>query len=441
MIKLLIALIFTILIVGVNKILSFYYNLFFFFRFIYCFIYIHTYNEVWINLRGYFGVDYYSYFLNLLRIWVLGLILITLINKESDVKVLIFIRILIIILILFSIINLLLFYFIFEIRLIPTFILVLYWGVNPERIRASLYLLIYTLFISIPLLVYLFKLIENLHRIRLRIIYLVNSINLSLLEYYIYILSFWIKIPMYAFHIWLPKAHVEAPVYGSIVLAAVLLKLGRYGLIRLIYIFINETFKYNYYIIRLSLIGSLLTRLICLVQIDIKSLVAYSSVVHINLILSTIIIITKLGFIGSYIIIISHGLCSSGLFYAVNLFYRRTRSRLIIFNKGIINLIPSIIIWWFILCIFNFSFPISLNFVSEIFIISVIVKWEVILILYLIVIRFVSRAYSLYLYSYVSHGELYLTNYINRGEIKEILVLILHVFPVVLIIFNLVFWI
>lgn len=442
MTKLFIIIIFIIFIIKINKILRFYYNLCFFIRFIYCYTYIYIYNEIWINLRGYFGVDYYSYFLNLLRLWILGLILITLKDEKLNLKILLFILILIIILILFSSINLLVFYLLFEIRLIPTFVMVIYWGSNPERLRASIYLLMYTLLISMPLLVYLFKLIQFKERIDFRILYLINrEINLNIFEYYIYILAFWIKLPIYIFHIWLPKAHVEAPVYGSIILAAILLKLGRYGIIRLIYIFKNETFKFNYFIIRLRIIGSFLVRLICLVQIDIKRLVAYSSVVHINIILRSVIIIIKLGYIGAYIIIISHGLCSSGLFYIVNLFYRRTGRRLIILNKGIVNLIPSIIIWWLFLCIFNFSFPISLNFIREIFIIRVILKWELNLIVYLIIIRFIRRAYSLYLYSYVIHGEIFVNRSINRGEIKEILILILHVSPLILNLLNLIFWI
>jgi NADH-ubiquinone oxidoreductase chain 4 len=135
----------------------------------------------------------------------------------------------------------------------------------------------------------------------------------------------------------LPKAHVEAPVYGSMILAGVLLKMGGYGLIRLIMIFFKLRIKYNYYIISLRIVGGMLIRLVCLVQVDIKILVAYSSVVHINLIVCSLLTIFKLGFIRSYIIIISHGLCSSGLFYIVDLYYKRTFSRLLFLNKGMMG--------------------------------------------------------------------------------------------------------
>lgn len=137
---------------------------------------------------------------------------------------------------------------------------------------------------------------------------------------------------------------MEAPVYGSIILAGVLLKIGRYGLIRMLEIFIKSRVKYNYLIFRIGIIGRILVGVVCLVQVDMKRLVAYSSVVHINLILCSIITLFNLGFLRRYIIIISHGLCSSGLFYIVNIYYRRTMSRLLILNKGLIRKLSILIL-------------------------------------------------------------------------------------------------
>lgn len=130
---------------------------------------------------------------------------------------------------------------------------------------------------------------------------------------------------------------MEAPVYGSIILAGILLKMGRYGLIRLLRVLVKRRLKFSYLFLRVRLVGSFLISMVCLIQIDIKRLVAYSSVVHINIILCSLMTLFKIGFLRRYILIISHGLCSSGLFYMVNIYYRRTFRRLLILNKGIIS--------------------------------------------------------------------------------------------------------
>jgi NADH-ubiquinone oxidoreductase chain 4 len=140
----------------------------------------------------------------------------------------------------------------------------------------------------------------------------------------------------------LPKAHVEAPVSGSMILAGVLLKLGGYGLIRVFSIVLNLSIKLNVFWIILSLTGGVLVSLICLRQIDLKALVAYSSVAHISLVIGGLIVLIRWGWGFSYTLIIAHGLCSSGLFFLVNLFYERLRRRSLLINKGMLSFIPRV---------------------------------------------------------------------------------------------------
>jgi NADH-ubiquinone oxidoreductase chain 4 len=396
-------------------------------------------------LRLIFGYDYYSFFLLLLRMWIIRLIFLV-IQKEIGMKnfkekLIVFLLILIILIIFFSSINLILIYLIFELRLILTFIIIVYWGINYERLSASYYLIIYTMFISLPLFIYILKLykLRCSFDFNLLSMFLIREINIGFWDYLILFIAFFIKIPIFIFHVWLPKAHVEAPVYGSIVLAAILLKLGRYGLIRFLGMFMNNRIKFNYMIFSVCIIGSVFISLVCLVQIDIKRLVAYSSVVHINILICSIITLMKLGFIRSYIIIISHGLCSSALFFMVNMYYERTHRRLIFINKGILNILPSLSIWWFFICVANFSFPFSLNFLGEIFIIRTIIRWDLWVIIYLMIICFFRRAYSLYLYSYVQHGVLFkeIRSLVNIN-LKDFFILLGHTYPLIVILLNII---
>lgn len=442
MIKFVIVIIFiNFIIIYGNKIIIFYYNLCYLFRFIMIFIFIYKDVE-WLNINMRLGLNNYSMLLMILRLWILGLIFICL-EKFNKLKLLIFINILVVLILFFIFIDLILFYLIFEIRIIPTFFLIIYWGKNPERLRAGYYIIIYILLISFPLLVYIFDM--YIYGITFKfnlIVIIMGNYNFTLWGFLIIYIAFFIKIPIYLFHIWLPKAHVEAPVYGSIVLAGVLLKIGGYGLIRLLEIYYKVRMKYNYLIFRVRIIGGIMVGILCLVQIDIKRIVAYSSVVHINLILCRLITLYKVGVVGSYIIIISHGLCSSGIFYMVNLYYERTGRRLLILNKGIVRNLPVVIIWWFIFCIINFSFPLSLRFLGEIIILIRILNWDIFILIYLRLICFFRAAYSLYLCSYVYHGNnIYYENKIYYSNLKEYFILIIHFFPLLIYLLNLLIYV
>jgi NADH-ubiquinone oxidoreductase chain 4 len=257
------------------------------------------------------------------------------------------------------------------------------------------------------------------------------------LLYLVIIIAFLVKIPIFLVHLWLPKAHVEAPVSGSIILAGIMLKLGGYGLLRVFSFLQNVAIKYNFVFIRISLIGGFLVRLVCLRQTDLKSLIAYSSVVHIGVVLAGLITLRYWGLCGSYTLIIAHGLCSSGLFCLANICYERLGSRSLLINKGLLNFIPSIALWWFLLSAGNIAAPPTLNLLGEISLINRIVSWSWLSILSLCLISFFGAAYTLYLYAYSQHGKLNPSVYrFSSGEVREYLLLFLHWLPLNLLIIK-----
>nr|YP_009131042.1 NADH dehydrogenase subunit 4 [Risoba prominens]AHW51561.1 NADH dehydrogenase subunit 4 [Risoba prominens]UNP54399.1 NADH dehydrogenase subunit 4 [Risoba prominens] len=389
--------------------------------------------NLYCNLSYMMSCDILSYGLIMLSIWISVLMIM---SSENLFKVNYYVNffllnvlfLLIMLYLTFSVMNMFLFYLFFEGSLIPTLMLIIGWGYQPERIQAGMYLLFYTLFVSLPLLIGIFYVFNEMNCM---MIYFLKFINLNMyMLYFSMILAFLVKMPMYFVHLWLPKAHVEAPVSGSMILAGIMLKLGGYGLLRLL-IFLQEiNMKLNYIWIIISLIGGFYISLKCFCQVDIKSLIAYSSVAHMSIVISGIMIMNYWGFIGSYILMIGHGLCSSGMFCLANISYERLHSRSLYINKGMMSFMPSMSMWWFLLLSSNMAAPPSLNLMGEISLINSLLSWSWLSMLMLMLISFFSAGYSLYLYSFIQHGVYYCGIYsYYTGVSREYLLLLLHWFP------------
>nr|YP_010952549.1 NADH dehydrogenase subunit 4 [Craspedortha porphyria]WMQ52869.1 NADH dehydrogenase subunit 4 [Craspedortha porphyria] len=392
------------------------------------------------NISYLYSCDMISYGLILLSIWICSLMIM---SSENLFKVkyycnffLFNILILLILLYLtFSVMNLFLFYLYFEGSLIPTLLLIVGWGYQPERIQAGMYLMFYTLFASLPLLMGLFYLYDQINSM---MIYFLKFFNMNFILLYLsMVMAFLVKMPMYFVHLWLPKAHVEAPVSGSMILAGIMLKLGGYGLLRVL-IFLQEVnVMMNYLWLVISLMGGFYISMKCFCQVDIKSLIAYSSVSHMSIVIGGIMIMNYWGYFGSYIMMIGHGLCSSGMFCLANINYERLHSRSLFINKGMMNFMPSMSLWWFLMMSSNMSAPPSLNLLGEISLINSLISWSYFSMIMLMLISFFSAGYSLYLYSYTQHGSYYQGLYsFYSGVSREYLLLMLHWLPLNLMILK-----
>ena len=359
----------------------------------------------------------------LLSIWLIMLMIIT--QKRVNYKKLLLINMIVLLVRLvftFNTTNIIIFYFFFEWSLIPIFFIIIGWGYQPERLKASLSLFFYTLFASLPLLISIVIIINWSGSVKLRIIITQGMPNFL---WTITVLAFLVKFPMYFVHLWLPKAHVEAPVSGSIILAGVLLKLGGYGIIRLIRV--TNIRIISSQIIALALIGGGILGVLCIVQRDIKVVIAYSSVVHIALVIAGRLRLTKWGFEGVLIIILAHGVCSSGIFAAANMIYERRHSRRFFFNSGLLNRRAIFRIVWFVLIVANFGGPFTYNLLGEILLILNLSSLAINSLSVVLFLSFFSAAYRLILYRSTNQGQTGNNNSVLiKVRFSEMIILISH---------------
>nr|YP_010393362.1 NADH dehydrogenase subunit 4 [Corydoras paleatus]UPY81579.1 NADH dehydrogenase subunit 4 [Corydoras paleatus] len=400
----------------------------------------------WSALNTYLGTDPLSTPLLVLTCWLLPLMILASQNHIKDeplsrqrTYITLLTSLQMFLIMAFGATEIMMFYIMFEATLIPTLIIITRWGNQTERLSAGTYFLFYTLAGSLPLLVALLLLHQNVGTLSMLTLQYSQPMTLFSWSDKIWwlgcLIAFLVKMPLYGVHLWLPKAHVEAPVAGSMVLAAILLKLGGYGMMRMMILLDPLSKEMAYPFIILALWGIIMTGSICLRQTDLKSLIAYSSVSHMGLVAGGILIQTPWGFTGAIILMIAHGLVSSALFCLANTTYERTHSRTMVLARGMQLLLPLTATWWFIMNLANLALPPLPNLMGELLIISAMYNWSPWTLIITGTGTLITAAYSLYLFLKTQRGTLpaHIIN-LQPYHTREHLLMILHLLPVILLI-------
>nr|UGK73303.1 NADH dehydrogenase subunit 4 [Balala lui] len=407
----------------------------FFFVFFFFFFFFFFFSNYFCGLSYLFGVDYISYSLILLSFLIVSFMILSMVNLLGYLFFMFLSFVLLLCLfVFFCVLNFFLMYLFFEFSLIPLLILIFGWGYQPERLMAGFYLFFYTLFASLPFLV----LIMYIYMLNGSFFFdLYFGYSCGFFVYFFMFFSFLVKLPMFIFHFWLPSAHVQAPICGSMILAGVLLKVGGYGIIRFMYFYEYSFLSYSFIFYSFSLLGSVLVGLICFIQFDMSCMIAYSSISHMMLCLLGILSMTSMGIFGCYFMMIAHGFCSSGLFCLSSISYSRLYSRSFFLNKGLVSYMPGASFFWFIFCCFNMGCPPSINFLSELFIFFSMINYWFFSLFFIFLISFFTSCFSFYLFSYSQHGTYFASYSFSYINVLEFLLLSLHLLPIFFILFLL----
>lgn len=352
------------------------------------------------------GISIYFFFLSSLLIFLCILFIWNENNFKEYVINLLLIELFL--LIIFSVLDLILFYIFFEAILIPMFLIIGVWGSRERKIRAVYLFFFYTLCGSLLMLIGILYIYQKVGSLNMEYLLTWNfTLNEQIFLWFAFFFSFASKIPMFPFHIWLPEAHVEAPTVGSVLLAGILLKLGVYGFLRFsLTIFGDASLFFSPLMYLLSVIGVIYASLTALRQTDLKRIIAYSSIAHMNLVTLGIFSFNIIGLEGSIIQSISHGFVAGGMFLLIGILYDRYHSRFLYYYGGLVHFMPIYSILFLIFTLANIALPGTSSFTGEFLLLTGIYKTNIVTAIVSALGVILSGGYSLWLYNRIIFGNI-----------------------------------
>ena len=323
-----------------------------------------------LNMNVYIGLDGISLFFIILTTFLVPVcLLVGWVNITKHVKeyCIAFLLLETCMLAVFCMLDLLLFYVFFESVLLPMFLIIGVWGSRARKIRAAYQFFLYTLVGSVLMLLALLLIYFQVGTTDLQVLFVSElSERRQLILWLAFFASFAVKVPMVPMHIWLPEAHVEAPTAGSVILAGILLKLGTYGFLRFsIPLFPEASLYFTPLIYTMSIIGIIYASLTTLRQIDLKKIIAYSSVAHMGFVTIGLFSLNVQGIEGALLLMLSHGFVASALFLCVGVLYDRTHTRLIQYYGGLVHVMPLFSFFFLVFTMGNLSLPGTSSFIGE----------------------------------------------------------------------------
>ena len=326
----------------------------------------------------------------------------------------------------FCVLEIFLFYVLFESTLIPMFLIIGIWGSRERKILASYYFFIYTLFGSILMLLSILYILYQTGTTNYEILI---SYNFSLCEqklmWFSFFFAFASKVPMIPFHLWLPEAHVEAPTAGSVILAGILLKLGTYGFIRFtLPIFPQACFYFTPFVYTVASVGIIYTSFTAIRQTDFKRIIAYTSIAHMNLVILGVFSYNTAGLEGAILQSLSHGFVASGLFLIIGVVYDRYHTRIVQYYGGLVSVMPIYTIIFLFFTLANISFPGTSSFVGEFLILVGSFKVNKTITFFCAVGIVISGIYSLWLFNRIVYGNIKIqyTQYFRDLSPREVVI-------------------